>query len=54
MNVFSFADKVIEDALQKCDVIVNDDPAHVVNTTHEFEYTSGIPSIIVRIEEVTR
>ena len=30
MNVFSFADKVIEDALQKCDVIVNDDPAHVV------------------------
>lgn len=54
MNVFSFADKVIEDALQKCDVIVNDDPAHVVNTTHEFEYTNGIPSIIVRIEEVMR
>ena len=45
---------MIEDALQKCDVIVNDDPTHVVNTTHGFEYTNGIPSIIVRIEEVTR
>lgn len=54
MNVFSFADKVIEDALQKCGVIVNDDPAHVVNTTHEFEHTSGAPGIIVRIEEVMR
>lgn len=53
MNVFTFADKVIEDALQQCGVIVNDDPAHVVNTTHEFVYTKGEPAITVSIEEVT-
>ena len=52
MNVFSFADKVIEDALQKCKVILNDDPTHVINTTHEFAYTKGLPGIIVTIEEV--
>lgn len=54
MNIFSFADKVIEDALQKCGVIANDDPAHVENTTHEFVYTKGEPAIIVAIEELTR
>lgn len=53
MNVFSFADKVIEDALQKCGVIENDDPAHVINTTHDFVYTQGTPGIIVTIEEIT-
>lgn len=53
MNVFSFADKVIEDALQKCGVIENDDPAHVLNTTHDFSYTKGDPAIIVSIEEIT-
>lgn len=52
MNVFSFADKVIEDALQKCGVIEDDDPMHVLNATHEFIYTKGEPSIIVQIEEV--
>lgn len=52
MNVFSFADKVIEDALQVVGTIKNDDPEHVINTTHEFKYTSGFPSIKVEIEEV--
>ncbi|MCG4597398.1 hypothetical protein [Sellimonas intestinalis] len=52
MNVFSFADKVIEDALQRTGVIPNDDPEHIANTTHEFEYTSGVPSIKVEIEIV--
>lgn len=52
MNVFSFADKVIEDALQVCKVIVNDDPKHVLNTTHTFEDTNGEPSITVQIEEI--
>lgn len=54
MNVFSFADKVIEDALQKCGVIEDDDPAHVVNTTHDFSYTKGQPAIIVTIEELVQ
>lgn len=52
MNVFSFADKVIEDALQRTGVIPNDDPEHIANTTHEFEYTSWVPSIKVEIEIV--
>lgn len=52
MNVFSFADKVIEDALQICKVIPDDGPDVVQNTTHAFEYTDGIPEILVVIEEV--
>lgn len=52
MNIFSFADKVIEDALQKCGVIEDDDPEHVLNTTHVFSYTKGEPSITVQIIEV--
>lgn len=51
MNVFSFADKVIEDALQVCKVIPDDGPGVVLNTTHTFEYTQGQPAIIVEIEE---
>ena len=52
MNIFSFADKVIEDALQKCGVIKDDDPRYVKNTTHEFFYTDGTPRIEVSIEEI--
>ncbi len=52
MNVFSFADKVIEDALVKCGVLGDDDPSHMKNTTHEFGYTSGVPRIEVEIEEL--
>lgn len=52
MNVFSFADKVIEDALVKYGVLSDDDPSHMKNTTHVFEYTSGVPFIEVTIEEL--
>lgn len=52
MNIFSFADKVIEDAIVKCGVIPDDDPVHVVNTTHKFFYSDN-PRIEVEIEEVT-
>jgi len=52
MNIFSFADKVIEDALQKCKIIENDGPKHVLNTTHYFDWTEDKPSITVWIEEI--
>ena len=52
MNVFSLADKFIEDALRDCRVIADDDPEHVLNCTHEFIYTDGIPYISVEIEEI--
>lgn len=51
MNVFAFADKVIEDALVKCEVIPDDKPQFVKNTTHDFHY-SEMPRITVTIEEV--
>lgn len=50
MNVFAFADKVIEDALQDCKVIPDDGPDIVENTTHVFLY--GEPAIDVEIEEL--
>lgn len=52
MNVFSFADKVIEDALQRCNVIPDDGPEIVDNTTHTFEFTKGKPEIEVWIQEL--
>lgn len=54
MNVHAFADKVIEDALQKCGIIENDSPAYLDGSklTHEFHYTSGTPRIEVEIEEL--
>ena len=52
MNIFSFADKVIEDALQECKVLPNDNPEYVRNCTHEFYYTDSTPYIEVEIEEV--
>lgn len=51
MNIFSFADKVIEDALVKCEVISDDGPKHLINTTHDFYYSLH-PRIEVEIEEV--
>ena len=51
MNIFSFADKVFEDALQQCKVIENDNPAWVENTTHEFTWIKGEPYIEIYIEE---
>lgn len=50
MNVFAFADKVIEDALQDCKVIPDDGPDIVKNATHDF--FSGDPAIEVEIEEI--
>lgn len=54
LNVFSFADKVIEDALQACKVIPNDNPHYVTNATHDFFYTDQEPYIEVFIEELER
>lgn len=51
MNIFSFADKVIEDALVKCKVLADDNQSCVKNTTHEF-YKSNDPRIEVWIEEL--
>ena len=54
MNVFSFADKVIEDALIKCGTIQDDSPQYVDGNKilHEFRYTSGTPYIEVEIVEL--
>ena len=52
MNVFSLADKFIEDALRDCRVIPDDNPNYVKNCTHDFIYTDGVPYIEVEIEEV--
>lgn len=56
MNVFSFADKVIQDALQKCGILPDDSPVYVDGSkiTHEFFYTAGIPRIEVEIEAVRK
>lgn len=51
-NIFSLADKFIEDALRDCGVIPDDGPKYVVNFTHEFLYVDGEPFIRVEIEEL--
>ena len=53
MNIFSFCDKVFEDALQDCGVIENDNPDWIENTTHEFFWIDAKdePYIEVEIEE---
>lgn len=51
MNVFTMCDKCFEDALQSCNIIENDNPMWVSNTTHEFFYTDGEPYIEIEIEE---
>ena len=54
MNVFAFADKVIEDALCKCGIISDDNPKCLDGSkiTHEFYYTSETPRIEVEIVEI--
>ena len=53
MNIFSFADKVFEDALTDCGVMENDNPDWVENTTHEFFWIDpkDEPYIEIEIEE---
>ena len=51
-NIFSLADKFIEDALRDCKVIPDDSPQYVRNFTHKFIYTDETPYIRVEIEEV--
>ena len=50
MNVFAFADKVVEDALVKCGTLKDDSPEYVLNATHEFQY--GTPKIEISLEEI--
>jgi Holliday junction resolvase RusA-like endonuclease len=51
-NIFSFADKVIEDALQECGTIRNDGWKEIENFTHDFYVDQKHPRIEVVIEEV--
>ena len=51
MNIFSLADKFVEDALQDAGIIKDDGPAWVENTTHEFYWIDGEPYIEIDIEE---
>lgn len=51
MNIFSFADKVFEDAMQDAGIIHDDNPDWIANTTHEFSWIDGEPYIEIVIEE---
>lgn len=53
MNIFAFADKVLEDALVDCGVMKDDNPDWVENTTHEFFWIDpkDEPYFEVEIEE---
>lgn len=51
-NIFSFADKVFEDALQACNVIPNDGWDQINNFTHEFFVDKKNPRIEIVLEEV--
>lgn len=51
MNIFTFADKVLEDALQLTQTIENDNPDWIINTTHEFFWIEEEPYIEIEIEE---
>jgi len=51
-NVFSFASKSIQDALQECGVIENDGWKHILNFTHDFYVDRINPRIEVYIEEI--
>ena len=52
LNIFDWADKCFEDALQDCKIIENDNPDWVINATHEFFYTENEPYIEIEIEEI--
>ena len=51
MNIFSLADKFVEDALQLAGTIENDNPDWIENTTHEFAWIDSEPYIEIEIEE---
>lgn len=51
-NISSFGRKVIQDALVKSHVLVNDDWKHVVGFSDDFTVDAGNPRIEVRIIEV--
>lgn len=51
-NVAAFAVKVIEDALQKCDVITNDGWANIAGYSQDFFVDKENPRIEVTITEV--
>lgn len=53
-NIFAFADKVFEDALQACKVINNDGWFEIENFTHEFFVDKNNPRIEIVIEEVEK
>ena len=51
-NVFSFASKSIQDALQECGVLENDGWKQILNFTHDFYLDRVNPRIEVYIEEI--
>lgn len=53
-NIFSFADKVFQDALQKCGVIKNDDWKEIDNFTHDFYVDKKNPRIEIFLEEIEK
>lgn len=52
MNVLSFADKVIEDSLQECGVIPNDNQEWVHGVSVDFKIDCKHPRIEVTLEEI--
>lgn len=53
-NIFSFADKVFQDALQKCGVIKNDGWKEIDNFTHDFYVDKKNPRIEIFLEEIEK
>jgi len=53
-NITSVCMKVIQDALQLCDVIKNDGWANIENFTHDFFVDDRCPRIEVYIEEIMK
>lgn len=53
MNIFSYVDKVFQDALQKAGNLKNDNWSSVYNSTHDFFTDSKCPRIEIVIEEVS-
>ena len=51
-NIFSFADKVFQDALQKCGVIKNDGWKEIENFTHDFYVDKKNPRIEIFLDNV--
>ena len=51
-NVFAFASKCIQDALQDCDIIPNAGWEQILNFTHDFYLDRDNPRIEVYIEEI--